>query len=116
MPFSLLADENVALGTAAELRSRGHDAIHVAAAGSVPGRGTPDGEIVEFATEDDRILITGDKGFLDPDHRNGVTVLFCLDDDLRPREIGALVDGLEALVAEQRDLPEVHYLRRADLE
>jgi predicted nuclease of predicted toxin-antitoxin system len=97
VPFRLLADENVATGTAAELTDRGHDALHVMTAPEL-GAGTPDPEVAAFARRTDRVLITGDTGFLEPDHRDGATVLFCQDDDLRPEEVGALVDLLPVRV------------------
>jgi predicted nuclease of predicted toxin-antitoxin system len=112
--FRLLADENVATGTAAELTDRGHDAVHVMTAPEL-GAGTPDPDIAAFARRTGRALITGDTGFLEPDHRDGATVLFCQDDDLRPEEVGALVDQLDAYVEVQSDLPPVYHLRRGDL-
>jgi len=102
--FRLLVDENVTPGTAVELRSRGHDAVHVTTADVGLGDGTPGRELVRFASEEDRIVVTGEKGFLDPDHRNGVTALFCLDDDLRPGEVGRLADRLRPSVASRNDL------------
>lgn len=115
MPFRVLLDENVASGAETELERRGHDAIHVLTTAEL-GTGTPDEDIVAFVRHTDRLLVTGDAGFLDPDHRHDATVLFCQDDDLRPGELGKLLDLLNSYVAEQANLPPVYHLRRADLE
>jgi len=112
--FRLLADENVATGTETELNDRGHDAVHVTSAAEL-GAGTSDADLVAFVRRTDRVLITGDTGFLDPDHRGDATVLFCRDDDLTPTEIGELVDRLDAYVDDQFDLPSVYHLRRTEL-
>ena len=115
MPFRVLLDENVASSAEAELEHRGHDAIHVLTTDEL-GAGTPDEDLVAFVRRTDRLLITGDTGFLEPDHRRDVTVLFCQDDDLKPEEIGELLDSLDSYVESQADLPPVYHLRKADLD
>ena len=115
MSFRLLADENVATGTESELNDRGHDAVHVTSTAGL-GAGTPDADLVAFVRRTDRVLITGDTGFLDPDHRGDATVLFCQEDDLTPTEIGEFVDRLDAYADDQSDLPSVYHLSRAELE
>lgn len=115
MPFRVLLDENVASGAEAELERRGHDAVHVLTTAEL-GAGTPDGDLVAFVRHTDRLLVTGDTGFLEPDHRGDTTVLFCQDDDLAPEEIGELLDQLDSYVDDQTDLPPVYHLRRAELE
>ena len=115
MSFRPLADENVAAGTETELNDRGHDAVHVTSAAEL-GAGTPDADLVAFVQRTNRVLVTGDSGFLDPDHRGDATMLFCQDDDLTPTEISELVDRLNAYVDDQSDLPPVYHLSRAELE
>ena len=114
MPFRILLDENVASGAEAELEGRGHEAVHVLTADEL-GTGTPDADLVAFVDHTDRLLVTGDTGFLEPNHRGDATVLFCQDDDLKPEEIGELLDLLDSYVGDQIDVPPVYHLRRADL-
>lgn len=114
MALRLLVDENVATGTAVALEERGHDAVHVTVSPEL-GAGTPDADLVAFARRTDRVLITGDTGFLIPDHREDATVLFCQEDDLEPGEVGELVERLDTYIDDQSDLPPVYHLRRADL-
>lgn len=115
MPFRVLLDENVASGAKRKLERRGHDAVHVLTADEL-GAGTPDADLVAFVHHTDRLLVTGDTGFLEPDHRGDTTVLFCQDDDLTPEEIGELLDLLDSYVEDQANLPPVYHLRRAVLE
>ena len=115
MAFRILLDENVATGATDELDRRGYDAVHVIHTPEL-GSGTPDSDVVSFASCTDRILVTGDAGFLDPTHRGEATVLFCRDDDLTPAELGRLVDQLNGYVGRQSNLPPVYHLRRADIE
>lgn len=115
MPFHVLLDENIASRAEAELERRGHDAIHVLTTDEL-GAGTPDGDLVAFVRHTDRLLVTGDTGFLEPDHRGDTTVLFCQDDDLTPEEVGELFGLLDSYVEDQTDLPPVYHLRRAELE
>lgn len=115
MPFRVLLDESVASGAERELERRGHDAVHVLTTDEL-GAGTPDADLVAFVHHTDRLLVTGDTGFLEPDHRGDTTVLFCQDDDLTPEEIGELLDLLDSHVEDQTDLPPVYHLRRAEFE
>ena len=115
MPFRVLLDENVTSGAEVELERRGHDAIHVLTTTEL-GAGTPDWDLVAFVRRTDRLLVTGDTGFLEPGHRGDATVLFCQDDDLTPEEIGELLDLLDSYVTGQTDLPPVYHLRMADLD
>ena len=115
MPFRILLDENVTTRATAELERRGHDALHVIHTREL-GSGTPDEELVSFTTDTERALVTGDAGFLTPDHRGDTRVLFCRDDDLTAVELGRLLDQLDTYVDTQPELPPVYHLRREDID
>ncbi len=53
----LYANENFPLPVVEALRGLGHDVLTIAEAG-VAGRAVPDEEVLAFAREDDRILLT----------------------------------------------------------
>lgn len=111
----MLLDENVATSATAELERRGHDAIHVIHTPEL-GSGTLDQDLVSFATDTDRALVTGDAGFLTPNHRGNTRVLFCRDDDFTAVELGQLLDQLDTYVDTQSELPPVYHLRREDID
>ena len=111
MAFRFLIDEDTDPNTVLELRSRGHEAVAVRDVDEL-GTGTLDPEIIEYAREHDYAVLTSDKGFVPPANREGVAVIFCQDDDLRPKEIGVLVDELVEHTPTQADLPEVYHIKR----
>lgn len=111
MTLRLLIDENVDPDTVSELRSRGHDAVAVRDADEL-GTGTLDGTIIEHAQRHGYAVVTGDKGFIEPANRSDVAVVFCQDDDLKPQEIGELIDELDEYVPSQADLSSVYHLKR----
>ena len=100
MPFRILLDENVASEAEAELEGRGHDAVHVLTADEL-GTGTSDVDLVAFVNHTDRLLITGDTGFLEPNHRGDATVLFCQDDDLPPELAAEVGEAAESVTREK---------------
>lgn len=111
MALRLLIDENVDPDAVSELRSRGHDTVAVRDTDEL-GTGAPDREVIGYARRHGYAVVTGDKGFVEPANRRDVAVVFCQDDDLRPREIGELADELDKYVPEQTDLPGVYHLKR----
>lgn len=111
MAFRFLIDENTDPNTALELRSRGHDAVAVRDVNAL-GTGTLDPEVIEYAREHGYVVLTSDKGFVPPANRVGVTVVFCQDDDLGPKEIGMLVDELVEYTPIRAELPEVYHIKR----
>lgn len=79
------------------------------------GTGALDPKVIEHARRNEYAVLTSDKGFVPPANRKGVTVIFCQDDDLRPKEIGALVDELVEHTPTPADLPEVYHIKREHL-
>jgi predicted nuclease of predicted toxin-antitoxin system len=59
-----LVDENIDPQTAELLREQGHDAVHIKEA---LGKGAEDLPIVEYAHENDYLVLTNDTDFLRPD-------------------------------------------------
>ncbi len=63
--MKIFADENIPAMTVRELRAMGHDVTDIR---GTPRQGTEDCELWPMAQQDDRLLITTDKGF--SEHRN----------------------------------------------
>lgn len=86
MAWRFLVDEDTDSDTAAELARRGYDAVTVEA---TLGKGEPDHRVAAFARNEERTLITTDRGFLDPEHRGGIRVMMVADDAASGDEIAA---------------------------
>jgi hypothetical protein len=112
MSYRLIVDENLDPATAEPLRARGHEAITVA---EEFGKGEVDPNIIAYARETNRLVLTNATDFLDPNAINSVKVLFCPKTSLRPGTIAALVDALANYVPEQDDLGQITHLREDDL-
>jgi uncharacterized protein with PIN domain len=72
MGYRILVDENLDPQTVLFCRNRGHDAVHVE---ETLGKGTDDEEIAEYARNEDYVVVTNDRDFLDPERNRGLTVL-----------------------------------------
>jgi len=93
MAYRLLADENIERATITYLEQLGHDVEWV---GERPelGLGIDDETIVQYASADNRLVLTQDDDFLTlaADHRVGV--LFQTDETLSARTVGDIIDEL----------------------
>lgn len=102
MPYRILCDEHVRKQTSVQLRKLGHDVERIV---DVPALGvsSDDGEIMAYAIQEDRLILTADDDFLpDPDRHAGV--LFLPNERLRPRTIATIVD----VVADAIDQDEIY--------
>ena len=102
MTYRILCDEHVRKQTSVQLRKLGHDVERIV---DVPvlGVSSDDGEIMAYASQTDRLILTADDDFLsDPDHQAGV--LFLPNERLRPRTIATIVD----VVADALDQDDIH--------
>ena len=91
MGYRVVADENIERATVHYLRKLGHDVDWV---GDIPelGLGVEDHEIVAYARETNRLILTQDDDFftaVDIDETSGV--LFQRDQTLSGREVGDAV-------------------------
>lgn len=64
MGYRILVDENLDPQTVLFCRNRGHDAVHVE---ETLGKGTDDEVIAEYARNEDYVVVTNDRDFLDPE-------------------------------------------------
>ena len=72
--MKICVDENIPLATVSALRSLGHDVLDIR---KTPERGMSDDLLWELVTEERRLLITTDKGFVQhrSESHNGVLVI-----------------------------------------
>lgn len=96
--YRILVDENVERQAARYLAKRGHDVELVV---DVLGDGTSDGEIISYAEEESRLVLTSDPDFLS----RGYPTLFQEDDKMSAFEVAKIVDEVGAVMS-QSDITE----------
>jgi hypothetical protein len=107
--LKLLLDEMYPALIAEELRRRGHDVISVHA---VPGGGTPDEEVFEFARAEERAVVTENVSDFRPlaegvlaaaEHHAGV--VFATEKRWPRSDPGGLINALDELLKASADQP-----------
>jgi hypothetical protein len=108
MQLSFLLDENVEADLARKLTREGHDVERVVELDAL-GIGAPDSEVRRYARETDRIIVTYDDHFADPedDHAGA---FFCPNQDLSPFDVFRIVTAVTDHFDERESLPPVVYL------
>jgi predicted nuclease of predicted toxin-antitoxin system len=101
MPYRILVDEDTEPSIAVFLRERGHDAEHVQ---EHLGKGTLDPQVIEYAQETDRIILTYDDDFLDPDLNDGAPILHIADKQTTVTEVVDAIEQLDEWGAASTDL------------
>ena len=101
MTWRFLIDEDTDIAAASALRTRGYDAVAIEEAA---GKGAKDPDIRTHAAETDRVLVTTDRDFLDPERNRDIAVLLVpsaqLDGDEVARRVSEVIehaDGPDAL-------------------
>lgn len=107
MGWRFLVDEDTDIETVDELVERGHDALPVETA---LGRGTSDDRVARFARDEDRVLITTDRDFLDPEVHVGIRVLLVVDSDAKGRGVAGKADELAGLADDSIHLKNVTWI------
>ena len=106
--MKFIVDAQLPPGVCAGLAARGHDAVHVFDA--LTGQ-TPDREIVAFALQEGRILITKDDDFVEPLARQGLVVVWLRIGNTNTRVLIEWLnerwDAVETLLAMGESLVEV---------
>lgn len=74
------------------------------------GKGHPDTRVVELAKREDRILITANRGFLEPSHRRGIQVFLVADDGTPGHEITDRIAELATLADDPNELNPVTWI------
>lgn len=103
MAYRILADENIERATVTYLRKLGHDVGWIR---DIPklGVGSSDAAIAEYATREDRLILTQDDDFFtELDLTDSPGVLFQKDQTLSAREVGDIVDEMSQYI-EQSDV------------
>lgn len=78
--------------------------------GATIGKGEPDPAVASFARSEDRVLVTTDRGFLDPELGTGLRVLLVASDDATGEEIARRA-GLPARAADDpQDLKRITWI------
>jgi predicted nuclease of predicted toxin-antitoxin system len=72
MTWRFLIDEDTDIAAASALRTRGYDAVAIE---ETTGKGTLDPNVRAHAAETDRVLVTTDRDFLEPERNRNITVL-----------------------------------------
>lgn len=108
MQLSFLLDENVEADLAHKLAREGHDVDRVVEIDEL-GRGTPDCEVRRYARETDRIIVTYDDHFADPDG-NHVGVFYCPDQQLPVFNVFRIITAVVDHFDEREVLPPVVFL------
>lgn len=101
MSYSILADENIEQATVNYLTKLDHDILRVQ---SIPelGPSASDGEIVAYANEAGRLILSQDDDFftdIDPEETAGV--LAQRDQLLSAREVGAIIDEMASYITQE---------------
>jgi len=108
MHLRLLLDENVEADLGRKLAREGHDVQRVVEIDDL-GPGTPDDEIRRYARETDRIILTYDDHFADPDDDHA-GVFYCPDQRLSAFDVFRIVTAVTDAYDRREDLPPVVYL------
>lgn len=108
MRLPLLLDENVEVDLGRKLAREGHDVERVVEVDSL-GVGTPDSEVRRYARETDRIVVTYDDHFADPDDDHA-GVFYCPDQELSSFDIFRITTAITDHFDERESLPPVVYL------
>lgn len=101
MPWRFLVDEDTDTHSATELEARGLEAQNVS---DVIDKGHPDPKVAECARREDRILVTTDRDFLDPELRGEIRVFMVSDASATGHEIAERVSEIVCIADSPRDL------------
>lgn len=107
MGWRFLVDEDTHTDTAVELANRGHDAVTVEAA---LGAGAADARVASFASDENRVFITTDRDFLDPELRAGFRTLLVANSDADGHEIARKTDQLARLANDPAELRPITWI------
>lgn len=107
--MKLLLDEMYPRVIADRLRGRGHDVISVHDA---PGRGSPDAELLEFARQEGRAIVTENVRDYRPLAERAIEggeshggLVYTTDRRWPRHDVGALIDALDRLLVEHPSQP-----------
>jgi uncharacterized protein with PIN domain len=104
--WTFLVDEDTDPTTAATLRDRGYDAVTVQ---DTIGKGTLDPGVQAYASQENRVLITTDRGFQRPKRHRDITVLM-VPGDLGGPEIARRVIETTTYADSPQDLGNIVWL------
>ena len=107
MSWRFLIDEDTNAGTAQELVDRGFDAVTVEA---TIGKGKLDPRVAQFARNENRVLITTDRDFLDPELSAGLHVLLVAADNATGHEITEKAAELARMADKPDDLKRITWI------
>jgi predicted nuclease of predicted toxin-antitoxin system len=88
MIWRFLIDEDTDIAAASALRTHGYDAVAIEEA---MNKGTQDADVRTHAAETDRILVTTDRDFLDPERNRGIAILLVPSAQLPGEEVARRV-------------------------
>lgn len=108
MQLSFLLDENVEADIARKLTREGHDVERIVEVDSL-GVGTPDSEVRRYARETDRIIVSYDDHFADPDG-NHAGVFYCPDQELSSFDVFRIITTVISRFDDRNSPPSVVYL------
>ena len=108
MEYRVLVDDNTSPRVAVSLRDTGITAKHVT---EVLSEGVDD-TIATYARENDALVLTHDPGFLDPETRSGVSVVYYADDTIDSSEIADRIVELIEWVPDPADVPPLTNLNK----
>lgn len=97
--MQLLADENIPRPLLAPLRHAGHDVVHIADG----HRGLPDIDVLALASDQNRVLMTEDKGFGELIFRHGLSVPGVIFIRMDPTDIPGKIKALADLIGREGD-------------
>jgi len=107
MTIRVLIDENLDPQVATILRSHRYPAETVSEALE---RGAKDHEIAKYARENELVVATNDRDFLDPSVKRDIPVLMFGSDDDRATEVVASIEAVLDNTEARDDLPPVIWL------
>jgi len=100
MAYRILADENIERATVTYLRKLGHDVEWIRDVSKL-GVGSSDVAIAEYATAENRLILTQDDDFFtELDLAESPGVLFQKDQTLSAREVGDIVHEMSQYIAQ----------------
>lgn len=107
MRYRILCDEHVDPQAVRYLERSGHDAVHVREALTL---GVEDEHVADYASTENRVLRTNDRGFLDEARYPAITVLCYVDNRATAYELTAMIEELTDYYPTQEALPRVLFL------
>jgi len=110
MRLALLLDENVEKALGRKLERAGHDVEHVVDVQAL-GPGTPDSDVRRYACEHDRVVVTYDDHFADPDGASEHAGVFYVPDQHRETfEVFRIVQRVTEVYDRREQIPPVVFL------